>query len=240
MSMYPQSGMNTLDYGHAETGERSRLMASFFNQVYLWMAVGLMWTAVVSATIANVPALQPLTSRGIGFGAFIAAFLVAMGLQRAALRLSVGAGLACFILYATLIGVGTSYIWLAYQQSTIGAAFLLTGGLFAVMSIIGFVTKIDLSRIGSIAIMIAVGLFIASIVNFFITSDMISWIITYAIVIIFPVIIARQTQFLKEFVLEHGENGALAQRMAVIGALVLYISFINIFLAILRILGDRD
>jgi hypothetical protein len=107
------------------------------------------------------------------------------------------------------------------------------------MSLIGFVTKMDLSKLGAVAAMIAMGLFIGSIVNFFIASSAVSWFITYAIVIVFPIIISWQTQELKEFALANGENGDLASRMSIVGALTLYIAFLNIFLSLLRILGDR-
>ena len=153
--------------------------------------------------------------------------------------MGLGAGIALFMLYATLIGFAIAPIWIVYKQATIGSAFLLTGGIFFVMSLIGFVTKIDLTKVGSIAAMIAIGLFVGSIVNYFIASSAISWFITYAVVIVFPILIAYQTQSLKEFALENGENGDLVNRMAIVGALTLYIAFLNIFLSLLRILGDR-
>lgn len=239
MSMFPQSGINQLDYGHAETGERARLVSKFFNQVYLWMGVGLAWTAVVSAAFAMLPALQVFLSRGAMTAAILGAFVISLGMQKAALRLGMGAAIALFILYATLIGYAIAPIWILYHQGTIGAAFLLTGGIFFVMSLIGFVTKMDLSKIGAVAAMIALGLFVGSIVNIFFASNGFSWLITYAVVIIFPIIISWQTQELKAFALANGENGDLVGRMAIVGALTLYIAFLNIFLSLLRILGDR-
>ena len=239
MSMFPQSDVKQLDYGYADTGERSRLVSRFFNQVYLWMAIGMMWTAVVSASFAYLPALRPFVTPGLGMIALLGAFAVSWVTGSAALRMGLGAGIALFMLYATLIGFAIAPIWIVYKQATIGSAFLLTGGIFFVMSLIGFVTKIDLTKVGSIAAMIAIGLFVGSIVNYFIASSAISWFITYAVVIVFPILIAYQTQSLKEFALENGENGDLVNRMAIVGALTLYIAFLNIFLSLLRILGDR-
>lgn len=239
MSMFPQGGVQPLEYGYAETGERSRLLTRFFHTVYLWMAIGLCWTALVSWACVNIAGLQVFMSPGAIMFAGIAAFIVSIATQSLAMRMNMGVGLALFMLYATLIGVAIAPIWLIYNQNTIGVAFLLTGGIFAVMSVIGFVTKMDLSGLRSILIMAVWGLLLATVVNFFMASSMMSWFVTYAVVIIFPLLIATQTQMLKEFALEHGENGTLAGRMAVVGALQLYIAFINIFLALLRILGDR-
>jgi FtsH-binding integral membrane protein len=237
--MFPQSGIKPLDYGYSDTGERSRLVSRFFNQVYLWMAIGMMWTAVVSAAFAYLPALKPFVTPGLGMIALLGAFAVSWVTSSATLRMGVGAGIALFMLYATLIGFAIAPIWIVYKQATIGSAFLLTGGIFFVMSLIGFVTKIDLTKLGSIAAMIALGLFVGSIVNYFVASSAISWFITYAVVIVFPILIAYQTQALKEFALEHGNNGEMMGRVAILGALTLYIAFLNIFLSLLRILGDR-
>lgn len=238
MSMFPQE--RTLEYGYAETGERTRLVTQFFHQVYLWMAIGLVWTAIISWMCANVPALRTMMSPGTLMAAGLGAFVIALVVGRIAARVQLGVSLALFVLYSTLIGFAIGPIWLVYGQNTIGAAFLLTGGIFFVMSLIGFMTKMDLSKVHSVAIMIAIGLFVASIINFWIASDMMSWIITYAVVIIFPILIATETKMLKEFAIENGENGIAASRMAVVGALMLYVAFINIFLALLRILGSRD
>lgn len=237
MSMYPQG--NVLDYGYADTGERSRLLTKFFHNVYLWMGIALVWTAIVSFICATTPALMPMMKPGIMFAAMIGAFLLSLGIQAAAMRINVAAGLALFMVYATLIGVMIAPIWLIYKQNTIGVAFALTGGVFVAMSFVGMVTKMDLSKLHTILVMGAIGLFIASLVNIFVANNALSWMVTYAVVIIFTGLIATQTQRLKEFALENGDNATLAGRVAVIGALTLYIAFINLFLAILRILGDR-
>jgi uncharacterized protein len=154
-------------------------------------------------------------------------------------RLSVGVATVLFLVYATLIGAMISPIYLMYAGKTLGAAFLLTGGTFGAMSIYGFVTKRDLSRIGSIFVMLALGFFFASIINLWLASNALSWVITYAVLILFVGITAYDTQMLKRMAEETHGNPALAQRIAIVGSLVLYISFINLFLSILRILGDR-
>lgn len=239
MSMFPDQQTRQLDYGFAETGERTKLITSFFHQVYLWMAIGLVWTAVVSWACANVPALRGMMSNGTLIAASLGAFVVSMALGRVAMRSPLAVSLALFMVYASLIGFAIGPIWVVYNQQTIGAAFILTGGIFFAMSLIGMITKMDLSKVHSVAIMIAIGLFIGSIVNVFMASSMISWFITYAVVIIFPILIMTETKMLKEFALANGEDGVAASKMAVVGAMMLYISFINIFISLLRILGDR-
>jgi FtsH-binding integral membrane protein len=243
MSQYPnpmQGGSRTrameLEYGHADTGVGD--VAKFFHIVYLWMSVGLAVTAAVSAGIAFfMPGLM-IANPWIAVVGALGAFVVSLATNRVAMNVSAGAGLAMFLLYASLIGLMIAPIWVVYSGPTIGAAFILTGGSFAVMSLIGFVTKVDLTRIGMIAIFCAIGLFLASLVNIFLQNDLLGWIITYAIVIVFTVITIWKTQELKNFALS-GAGADLRGRMAVVGALSLYIAFINLFLAILRIIGAR-
>jgi FtsH-binding integral membrane protein len=107
------------------------------------------------------------------------------------------------------------------------------------MSVYGFVTKRDLTRVGAIMTMAVVGLFIASLVNIFLQSGPLSWVITYAVLGVFVVLVAYETQMLKGFARQFGDNPDMAARIAIIGSLLLYIAFINIFLSILRIMGDR-
>lgn len=238
MSMFPDQS-RTLDYGFAETGERSRLITQFFHQVYLWMAIGLVWTALVSYWSVYTPAIRGMMSSGSLMMAGLGAFVVSVIIGRIAVRTPLAVLLGLFILYASLIGFAIAPIWILYKQATIGVAFLLTGGIFFAMSLIGFVTKIDLTKLHSIFIMLAMGLFVASIANYFIASSPLSWFITYAVVIVFTVLIVTETKMLKEFAIANGDDGVTAGKMAVVGAMMLYISFINIFISILRILNDR-
>lgn len=203
------------------------------------MSVGLMLTACVSFGIATFAPGVMISSPTVAVVAMLALFAIAWGTQSAALRLGMAAGIAMFLLYATVMGVVLSYIWVAYSVSTIGSAFLLTGGVFGVMTVVGFVTKMNLSKIGPILGMCALGLFAASLINLFFASDTISWIITYAVVVVFTGLLLYYTQTLKRFAIENGENQEMAGRVAIVGALMLYIAFINIFISILRILGAR-
>lgn len=242
MSQYPdyQSGVRKPWEMQYATDEKS--VAKFFNVVYAWMAVGLAVTASVAWFCSQSPAvLRMIHGNGIAFAivALLGMFALAWGVQQAALRISAGAATGLFLLYAALMGVLLSSIFIVYKLPTIGSAFVITGGTFAVMSVYGFVTKRDLTKMGSILMMCVVGLIIATIANFFIASNGLSWLITYAILVVFVLLTAYETQMLKNLALEHGNDPNLAPRIAIIGSLLLYIAFINMFLSILRIIGER-
>lgn len=236
MSMYPDTRRVPLGYA---TDDRS--IANFFNAVYAWMAVGLAVTAVVAWFVSQTPAIRDIiySGRGMVLVMALGAFGIAWYVQSQIHRISVGVATALFLLYATVIGAMISYVFILYNLKTLGAAFIMTGGVFALMSIYGFVTKRDLTGIGSILVMCAIGLFVASLVNVFLASNALSWVITYAVLAVFIGITAYETQRLKSMAYEFQGNGAMLSRVAIVGSLVLYISFINMFIAILRILGDR-
>jgi FtsH-binding integral membrane protein len=184
-----------------------------------------------------VPVLfrSPFTIIALSLGAFG----IAWSVQGAAMRMSAAAATGLFLLYAGCIGVLISYIFVMYSATTLISAFVLTGGVFGGMSLYGFVTKRDLTTIGSYLIMAFWGLLLASLVNLFFASNAMSWVITYGILFVFIGLTAYHTQNLKNFAHANVHNPALASRMAIVGSLILYVAFINLFLSILRILGDR-
>ncbi len=236
--------------GYGGVGVRERVLsysdegtslASFFNAVYAWMAVGLAVTAAVAWFVSKTPALLEMiyAGRGMVIAMALGAFAIAWYVQSQIHRIGVGIATVLFVLYAALIGAMISYVFIVYRMETLGAAFLMTAGTFGAMSLYGFITKRDLTGIGSFLVMCAVGLFIASLVNVFLASNALSWVITYAVLAVFIGITAYETQQLKKMAVEYRHDGALLSRMAIVGSLVLYIAFINMFLAILRILGNR-
>jgi uncharacterized protein len=241
MSMYPDQTTTRrpveLDYAAEKTSPTFR----FFNQVYAWMAVGLAVTACVAMLFSRSPALMSAlyANKFVYIAIILGLVALAWAVQGAALRISAAAGTALFILYAAMMGAVISYIFLVYQASTIYSAFFLTAGTFAAMSLYGFVTKRDLTTIGSFAVMAVMGLFLASLVNVFMRHEAMSWVITYGVLLAFIVLTAYDTQKLKQVAHTIETQPELASRLAIIGSLNLYIDFINIFLAILRILGSR-
>lgn len=224
-----------------EYGTTDKTVFNFFNQVYAWMAVGLAVTACVGLLFSQKPALlQLIYGSKFGYVAIILGMtMLAFAVRGAALNISAAAGTGLFLLYAALMGALISGIFLIHPWQTLVSAFFLTGGVFAVMSIYGFVTKKDLTSIGSFMIMTVIGLFIASLINVFLQNDLMGWIITYGILIAFVLLTAYDTQKLKEIAHATEGNPQLASRLAIVGSLNLYVDFINIFLAILRIMSRK-
>lgn len=151
--------------------------------------------------------------------------------------MSTTTAIAAFMGYAVLNGLTLSLIFLIYTFSSIALTFFVTAGTFAVMSIYGYVTKTDLTKIGKIMMMLLVGIIIASLVNLFLKSPMIYWITTYVGVAVFVGLIAYDTQKIKNYFLELNGDESLMGRMAIMGALTLYLDFINLFLFLLRLFG---
>ncbi len=232
-----------MSYPSLMTSERveSRIR-SIFTQVYAWMTAGLLTTGAVASLVSNSPALLNFVFGNVFvfWGLFILQLVLVVSIGAAIMRLSTAAGLGLFILYAALNGVVLSSIFLAYTRESIATAFFVTGGMFGLMSAVGFVTKLDLSRVGSLAFMALIGLILASIVNIFLRSEALYWITTYLGVIIFVALTASDTQKIKRLASEVGPEHE--GRVAVLGALTLYLDFINLFLFLLRIFGrgSRD
>lgn len=238
MSNYPSQSSERIPLGYAS--ERGMSTVEFFNRVYAWMFVGLAVTALVGFGASNIPEIRAaLANQGVMVVAALGAFALAWVAQSAAMRLSVPAGLALFIAYAAVMGVLISAIFVVYPMETLIGSFLVTGGVFGGMSIIGLFLKKDLSTIGQIASMAVIGVFLASIFNIFFASNALSWFITYAVLVLFIILTASKTQELKNLAYEHADNPALLARVAVVGSIMLYIAFINLFLSILRILGNK-
>jgi FtsH-binding integral membrane protein len=238
MSMFPNSNVKPIEL---EFGTNEKAMFHFFNAVYAWMAVGL----AVTATVAYFVSQSPTIMRAMFVNKFMFVVLLlglyglAMAVQVAAARISWGAAVALFMLYAALIGAMFSFIFIVYPMSTLAGAFFMTAGTFGATSVYGFITKRDLTTIGSFLFMAFIGIFLASIVNIFLANNALSWLLTYAILAIFIGLVAYRTQQLKRIAQDHLTNGDIAARYAIIGSLILYISFINMFMSILRIMGSR-
>lgn len=213
---------------------------SVMTQVYAWMTAGLLTTGAVAMFVSGVPALvMAIFGNPILFWGLIIAQLAMVWILGAnVMRLAPAVATAMFLGYALLNGVTLSIIFLAYTSASIASAFFVTAGTFAAMSAIGYTTKRDLSGLGGILTMALIGLIIASIVNIFWANSTLYWIITYAGVLIFVGLTAYDTQKIKRLIEEvRDEQGE--RRVAIYGALTLYLDFINLFLYLLRILGNR-
>ena len=214
--------------------------SSIISQVYAWMTAGLLVTGAVAASTVNSPMLLNLIF-GNPFAIwilFIAEIGMVIGLGAAINRLSPGVATALFLAYSTVTGLTLSSIFLVYTSASIASTFFITGGMFGAMSLYGYVTQRDLTRLGNLLVMALLGFFLASIANFFLQSAALYWIVTYAGILIFVGLIASDTQKIKRLA-QQATNETSARRIAILGSLMLYLDFINLFLLLLRLFGSR-
>ena len=229
--------MSYLPYVDAQT---TAVRNGVLSRVYTWMTAGLLVTGAVAMFVANSVALTRLIFGNpiIFFALFLVQIVAVVGLSAAVNRLSPAVAMAIFMGYATLNGLTFSAIFLAYTAESIAGTFFVTAGMFGSMSAYGYFTKRDLSGLGSFLFMALIGLLLASLVNIFWANSMLYWIITYAGVLIFVGLTAWDTQKIKHLAAQVN-NETEAGRVAAIGALTLYLDFINLFIYLLRILGNR-
>ena len=238
MSRFPgpfQSQPLPLDY---EQRIDVGVLARFFNAVYAWMAAGLAITALVAWWVSTRSDIVTRLGAGTFIGLFIVQIILVMTIAGAVNRINATAATVLFLLYAALNGVTLSVIFLVYAHALIASAFLVTAGMFAAMSVYGFVTRRNLLGLGQYLFMALIGLIIASIVSFFWHPTGLTVLINYLGVLIFVGLTAYDTQRLKMIALQTGNDGALAARLAISGALALYLDFLNLFLFILSIMGN--
>jgi FtsH-binding integral membrane protein len=216
---------------------------SLLRNTYLWMTGGLALTGVVAFGVAsNQAVVQALVSNMIlFFGLIVGELILVIYLSRRIMTLSPGTAVGGFALYAALNGVTLSLIFLAYTGTAIARVFFITAGTFAGVSLYAATTRRDLSGIGQYLFMGLIGIIIASLVNFFLRSETLYWIISYIGVAVFVGLTAYDTQIIKRWSEQHGDSLAEADfmRLSILGALKLYLDFINLFLFFLRIFGRR-
>lgn len=215
---------------------------SLFQQVYLWMSVGLALTGFVAWWAYTSGTIERILSGGqlLFFGLIAAELGLVIGLNWGISRMSAGLATAGFVLYSALSGLTLSVIFLVYTADSIASTFFVTAGTFAAMSLYGYTTKRDLTTVGNMLVMALIGVIIASLVNLFLQSSALYWLITYAGVLIFVGLIAYDTQKIKHLSERVGaQDNEIVQKMAILGALTLYLDFINLFLYLLRLLGKR-
>ncbi len=215
---------------------------SVMRMVYVWMTAGLLITAGVAIWVANSPTLiDSAVNDGWFFIAIIAELILVLALTFGLRRFSPGVALALFILYAAVNGFTLSLIFLVYQIGTIQLAFISTAATFAVMSVVGYTTQLDLSQYRTYFIMALIGLVVAMIVNMFLQSSGLDLIISMIGVVLFTALTAYDTQKIKRMASDPTiqSDGSLAIKVSILGALNLYLDFVNLFLFILRLMGRR-
>lgn len=232
--MQPQIG------SYAQIGSEDAVR-SFLQKVYVWMTGGLVLTGVVAYQVAQSETLvrSIVMNQWVFFGLMIAQLGLVMALSFLANRISGAVAGALFVAYSALNGLTLSVIFLVYTSQSLAQVFFISAAMFAGMSVYGFVTKRDLTSMGSFLIMGLWGIIITSLVNFWLKSPAISYAVSLIGVFIFLGLTAYDTQKLKAMALNSPEGAHASETPAIIGALVLYLDFINLFLMILRLFGKR-
>ncbi|HVZ71836.1 MAG TPA: Bax inhibitor-1/YccA family protein [Polyangia bacterium] len=221
-------------------GASSAATSAFLGRVFRTMAFGLGVTGLVAVIIASSPTLLGffLGNPGVLMVVFLAQLGMVFAFGPVVNRASEGAAAAMFFAYSALMGVTMSFIFLRYTGASIGGTFLVTAGAFGGVAAYGAVTKRDLSGWGSFLFMGLIGLVLASIVNIFLHSPAIYWLTTFMGVIVFTGLAAYDTARLKQLAETYDVSGAQGRKLAIQGALTMYLNFINLFLTLLRIFGN--
>lgn len=228
------------NYVSTQTTESS-VVATLFKSLYMQMAAALTVTGLVAYFLSQSANFWYFLAENpsIIWIALFAQLGLVVWMSAGLMRMSMTMATMLFILYSVLMGVTMSSIFMVYTMSSIASVFFITAGMFLTMSILGYVTRLDLTKLGSLLFMALIGLLIASVVNIFLGSEMLYWIVSYAGVIIFTGLAAFDTQKIKQMFIQYGAADEMGNKIALFGALTLYLDFINLFLFLLRILGDR-
>jgi len=221
--------------------EMSAAFPVLMRKVYLWMALALVITGLTAYFVATNETLITMlvTNQILFWGLAIAEIGLVIGLTAAINKLSLTTATLMFVLYSVINGATMSFIFLIYTASSITNVFFITAGTFAAMAAFGYFTKTDLSSMGKYLMMALIGIIIATIVNIFTKSEGLAVVLNYIGVLVFVGLTAYDSQKIKQMLLAAPDAGEGAQKVALLGALSLYLDFINLFLYLLRILGNR-
>lgn len=230
------------NFNYVQSPNAGTLANKVMRRVYVKMLVAMLVTAATSMYVSSNEAILQLIfgNSFVTIGLVISQIAVVLVLSGRLNKLSITSATLLFYLYSVLTGVVFSSILLLYTASSVGMTFLITAGVFAAMSIYGFTTSNDLTKFGSIMFMALIGLIICSVVNIFLKSSGMEWIISLAGVAIFIGLTAWDTQKIKNAAM-YATDGTSAEKLATFGALSLYLDFVNLFLYLLRFFGgSRD
>lgn len=224
--------------------EKENMLSTAFpalmNKVYTWMALALVITGMTAYGFASTGLTLTIISNQVVFwGLIIAEFALVWSISGAIDKMSLATATLLFILYSALNGAMLSSIFYAFTMSSIASVFFITAGTFGVMAAVGYFTKSDLTSMGKILFMALIGLVIATIVNLFLHSNGLDLIISYAGVLVFMGLTAYDSQKIKQMLAQCDEVNESTQKLVVLGSLTLYLDFINLFIYLLRIFGDR-
>lgn len=231
-----QTEIKTFTQSQVEQEQRE-----FIVNVYKWMSMGLFLTAAVAYIVAGSSAIIHFIFGNmlIFFGLIIAEVFLVGHLAANVKKMSASTAMNTFLGYSALNGLTLSCIFLIYTAASITTTFVVTAGTFGIMSFYGYVTKKDLTSVGNICFMALIGLIIASLVNIFLHNSIMYWVITYAGILIFVGLTAYDTQKIKQLNIIGNSGTEEDVKESISGALILYLDFINLFLMLLRLFGNR-
>lgn len=234
----PNSRPTPPPYNGATTMAR---VNSVLKKVYVRMFIGLLISAFCALGVASSPSAFEffILNRWVYWGMFIGMLVMCFVLPAKLNSMSTGTALALFLLFSAMMGTSLAAIFVVYEIGSIAYTFFITAGVFGAMSVYGYFTKSDLSKMGTYLIMALFGLILVSLVNLFMQSDSLMWIISGVGVLIFVGLTAYDTQQIKRMAMANLDP-ALSDKLATLGALNLYLDFINLFLYLLRFFGGRD
>lgn len=217
---------------------------AFVRSVYNWMGIGLALTGLIAYYVAHSPNLlrYVYTNRMIFFGLLIAELAIVFILSARINKMQASTATGLFLLYSALNGLTMAFVFVVYTSSSIASTFFVCAATFVACSVYGWMTKRDLTSLGGFLMMGLIGVIIATVVNMFIQSSAMGMVISYIGVLVFVGLTAYDTQYIKNMALSQpdGLEAGVLRRGAIIGALKLYLDFINLFLMLLRIMGSRD
>lgn len=216
---------------------------TLMRRVYIWMSVGLILSGVVGFALFSNPSafIYYAQNPWLVYGSIIAQFalVIMIGMGLGSQKISSSAMTVFFLIYSALMGVSLSGIFAIYTSESIYGVFFISAAMFLSMSLYGYTTKADLSQLGSFLVMGLFGIIIASIVNMFLKSDSMTTIISFIGVLLFVGLTAYDTQKIKDLSNNLPEGSEIYKKASIMGALTLYLDFINIFLFLLRLMGNR-
>ena len=235
---------NDFHYGAVSQNRDLEMQAAFpvlMRKVYTWMTLALVLTGLTAYGVATSPGIMMAlySNSALMWGLVIAEFALVIGISAAINRLSLATATLMFVAYSVINGAMLSSIFMIYTAASIASVFFITAATFAVMALIGYTTKTDLTSVGKLLFMALIGLVIATIVNMFIGSSTLTMICSYVGVLIFVGLTAYDSQKIKNMLMQVPDAGESSQKLALLGALTLYLDFINLFIYLLRIFGDR-
>lgn len=220
----------------------SSAFPALMRKVFVWMTLALAITGLTAYGVASSPAILGMIfgSKVMFWGLIIAEFALVVAVSGAINRLSLSTATLLFILYSVINGATLSVIFMAFSMAVIGKVFFITAGTFGVMALVGYTTKTDLTSIGKLLFMALLGIVIATVVNMFVKSAGFDLILSYIGVLVFVGLTAYDTQKIKQMCQLAPDAGESMQKVALLGALELYLDFINLFLYLLRIFGNSN